>query len=255
MEITDILHVLFRWVHIVAGILWIGLLYWFNWVNTPLGGVLDADTKKKVLPEMLPRALYFFRFAALWTFVAGILLLGIVFYSGGLMFEQGTGGWGVASGVMVAVTFLIFGLYDQVARTSIGKNLRAMGAIGFVAIVVIEYLMINWAGFSYRAYNIHIGAMFGTIMVGNVWMRIWPAQKKIIPAIREGTAPDAALMAQAAQRSRHNTYLSVPLVWTMINSHTVVPGADSWLILPLVVLLGWGGVALLYAKSTKVKGL
>jgi len=96
--------------------------------------------------------------------------------------------------------------------------------------------------------------MFGTIMVGNVWMRIWPAQKKVIAAVKEGTLPDAALAAQTAQRSRHNTYLSVPLVWTMINAHTVVPGADSWLILPLVVLLGWGAVALLYGKSTKVKG-
>ena len=254
MEVTDILHVLFRWIHIVAGILWIGLLYWFNWVNTPLGGVLDADTKKKVLPEMIPRALYFFRLAALWTFIFGLLLLGLVFYHGGLMFEQGTEGWGVASFVMLAVVFLVFRLYDVVAGTSLGKNLRALGAVAFVFIVLVEYLMINWAGFSYRAYNIHIGVMFGTIMVGNVWMRIWPAQKKVIAAVKEGTSPDAALAAQTAQRSRHNTYLSVPLVWTMIDAHTVVPGADSWLILPLVVLLGWGAVALLYGKSTKVKG-
>jgi len=254
MEITDILHVLFRWIHIVAGILWIGLLYWFNWVNTPMLGVLDGETRKKVLPELLPRGLYFFRFAALWTFIFGILLLGLVFYHGGLMFEQGSEGWGVASYVMLAVVFLVFGLYDVIAKSSIGKNLLAMGAIGFVAIVIIEYLLINWAGFSYRAYNIHIGAMFGTIMVGNVWMRIWPAQKKVIPAIKEGTPPDAALVAQVGQRGRHNTYLSVPLVWTMINAHTVVPGADSWLILPLVVLLGWGAVTLIYGKSTKVKG-
>ncbi len=91
-------------------------------------------------------------------------------------------------------------------------------------------------------------------MIMNVWMRIWPAQKKIIPAIKAGTAPDAALIAQAGQRSRHNTYLSVPLIWTMINAHTVVPGANSWFWLLGVTLVGWLAVSLVYGKSMKVKG-
>ena len=81
--------------------------------------------------------------------------------------------------------------------------------------------MAVWGGFSYRALNIHVGAMFGTIMAFNVWYRIWPAQQKIITAVKAGTAPDAALVALAGARSRHNTYMSVPLVWTMINQHTV----------------------------------
>ena len=255
MEYSEILNVLFRWVHVVAGILWIGLLYWFNWVNIPLGAALDGDTKKKLTPELVPRALYFFRFAALWTFVAGLMLLMLVFYHGGLMFEQGVDGWGVKSIVMLAVVFLIFPVYDALAKSSPGKDIRVMGAIGFVLIAVIVYAMIYWAEFSYRAYSIHIGAMFGTIMVANVWMRIWPAQKKIIPAVKEGTPPDAALVARAAQRSRHNTYLSVPLLWTMINSHTVVPGANSPLWLLGVILVGWFGVSLIYGKSTKLKGM
>ena len=255
MEYTEILNVLFRWIHIVAGILWIGLLYWFNWVNVPLGAVLDGDTKKKVIPEFIPRALYFFRFAALWTFVAGLVLLMLVFYHGGLMFEQGAEGWGVKSIVMLAVVFLIFPVYDALAKSPLGKDIRVMGAMGFVLIAAIVYAMINWAGFSYRAYSIHIGVMFGVIMVANVWMRIWPAQKKILPAVKEGTPPDAALVARTAQRSRHNTYLSVPLLWTMINSHTVVPGADSPLWLLGVILAGWCGVSLIYRKSTKLKGM
>jgi uncharacterized membrane protein len=255
MEYADILQVLFRWVHIVAGILWIGLLYWFNWVNVPLGAALDGETKKKVIPEMIPRSLYFFRFASLWTFVAGLVLLMLVFYHGGLMFEEGAEGWGFKSILMVVVVFLFFPVYDALAKSSLGKNIRLMGAIGFVLIAVIVYAMADWAGFSYRAYNIHTGVMFGMIMVSNVWMRIWPAQKKILPAVKEGTPPDAALVARAAQRSRHNTYLSVPLIWTMINSHTVVPGADSPLWLLGVVLAGWGGVSLIYRKSGKVKGI
>ena len=255
MEYSDILSVLFRWIHVVAGILWIGLLYWFNWVNIPLGAALDGDTKKKLIPELIPRALYFFRFAALWTFVAGLMLLMLVFYHGGLMFEQGAEGWGLKSIIMLAVVFLIFPVYDALAKSPLGKDIRVFGVIGFVLIALIVYAMIYWAEFSYRSYSIHIGVMFGTIMVANVWMRIWPAQKKIIPALKAGMPPDAALVARTAQRSRHNTYLSVPLVWTMINSHTVVPGANSPLWLLGVILVGWFGVSLIFGKSTKLKGM
>jgi uncharacterized membrane protein len=183
------------------------------------------------------------------------MLLMLVFYHGGLMFEQGAEGWGLKSIVMLAVVFLIFPVYDALAKSPLGKDIRVIGAIGFVLIALIVYAMIYWAEFSYRAYSIHIGVMFGTIMVANVWMRIWPAQKKIIPAVKAGTPPDAALLARAAQRSRHNTYLSVPLLWTMINSHTVVPGANSPLWLLGVILAGWFGVSLIYGKSTKLKGM
>ena len=250
----DLLSVLFRWLHIAAGILWIGLLYWFNFVNIPFAGGMDGETKKKVVPELLPRALYFFRWGAAYTGATGLLLLLLVFYHGGLMFDEGKGGWNAASIIMVVLSLGMFGIYDQLAKGPLGKNLKVFGVIGFVIIAIMMYLMISVAEFSYRAYVIHIGAMFGTIMAANVWMRIWPAQKKIIPAIKAGAAPDAALMAQAGQRSRHNTYLSVPLIYAMINMHTVVPGSDSPVYLLVAILLGWGLVALVYNKAGKVKG-
>ena len=250
----DILSVLFRWGHVVAGILWIGLLYWFNFVNIPFAATMDGDTKKKVIPELLPRSLYFFRWAAAWTWVTGFLLLLLVFYHGGLMFEEGMGGWNAVSIIMVILSLGMFGIYDLLAKSALGKNLKVFGAVGLVVILVMMYLMISVAEFSYRAYVIHIGAMFGSIMAANVWMRIWPAQRKIIPAIKEGTAPDAALAAQAGQRSRHNTYLSVPLVYAMVNMHTVVPGSDSPVYLVLAIVIGWGVVAWIYSKAGKVKG-
>ena len=255
MEYMDILSVLFRWVHIISGILWIGLLYWFNMVNIPFTPTMDGDTKKKVVPELLPRALYFFRWSSLWTWTTGFLLLLLVFYQGGLMFEEGMGGWGVKSYVMIAVVFLMFPLYDMLAGSGLGKNIRSFGVVGFLLIALVTYLMMHWAEFSYRAYNIHIGVMFGTIMFANVWMRIWPVQRKVIPAIKTGAAPDAALVATAGQRSRHNVYLSVPLVWAMINSHTVVPGASSWFWLLGVTVVGWLAISLVYDKSLKVKGM
>jgi uncharacterized membrane protein len=251
----DLVSILFRWLHVASGILWIGLLYWFNFVNIPLGSALDGDTRKKVIPELAPRTLFFFRWGAMYTWITGLALLGIVFYHGGLMFDEGKGGWNAASIIMVILSLGMFGPYDQLAKSNLGKNNRVFGVVSFIIIAIIMYLMIEVVEFSYRAYVIHIGAMFGTIMAANVWMRIWPAQRKIIPAIKEGTAPDAALAAQAGQRSRHNTYLSVPLVYAMLDMHSVVPGADSPLYMLGVILLGWLLVALVYKKSGTVKGI
>src|SRR5512138_462359 len=87
-----------RWIHVVVGILWIGHLYFFNFVNAQVAKTYDADSKKKVVPELMPRALYFFRWGAAWTWLTGILLLAIVFYHGGLMFDPDRG-WSLAAGV------------------------------------------------------------------------------------------------------------------------------------------------------------
>lgn len=254
MEVMDLLHVLFRWLHIAAGIIWIGHLYFFNFVNAPFAGTMDGETKKKVVPELMPRALYWFRWGAAYTWVTGVLLLALVFYHGGLMFESPDRGWDAAAIIMLVVTFGGFALYDALAKSALGKELRSMAAIGFVLIAAVMYLMIDWAGFSYRAYNIHIGTMFGTIMAANVWMRIWPAQKKIIAAVKEGAAPDPAIVGLAGTRSKHNTFLSVPLFYTMINMHTTVPGGNSPLYLLGAIVLGWLAVHLTYKKSAKVKG-
>ncbi len=253
MEIMDLLSVLFRWLHIAAGIIWIGLLYFFNFVNAPFAGTMDGDTKKKVVPELMPRALYWFRWGAAYTWVTGVLLLLLVFYHGGLMFE-GDRGWDAGAIVMLVVTFGAFALYDVLAKSALAKDLKVFGAVGFVLIAVITYLMINYGGYSYRAYVIHIGTMLGTIMAANVWMRIWPSQKKIITAVKEGTAADPAVVALAGARSRHNTYMSVPLFWTMINMHTTVPAANSPLYLLASVLVGWLTVYLVFGKAGKIKG-
>jgi uncharacterized membrane protein len=257
---VDILNALFRWMHILAGIVWIGMLYFFNWVNGPFAGTLDGETKKKVVPELMPRALYWFRWGAAWTWITGVLLLLLVFYHGGLMFEPDHG-WGRRAIVMVAVTFLAVFLYDALHKSALGKNAKAFGTVCFVLAVIVLYLM-YWAGFSYRAFNIHLAAMFGTIMAFNVWFRIWPAQQKIITATKEGAAPDAALAAMAGARSRHNTYMSVALFWGMINQHTTyfaggnlgIEKSFAYVVYAVVILVAWHIVWHLYKKAPKVKG-
>jgi uncharacterized membrane protein len=151
------------------------------------------------------------------------------------------------------VTFLAFAIYDPLAKQEFAKNNKQMAGVSFV-LVVLVVLGYKAAGFGYRAYVIHLGALFGTLMAANVWMRIWPAQKEIITAIRDGQAPPADKVAMAGQRSRHNTYMSVPLVWMMINSHTTVPFATSVVYLLAVVGIGWGGAMLAYKKAAQVKG-
>ncbi len=250
----DFLSILFRWIHIAAGILWIGLLYWFNFVNIPFAGTMDADTKKKVIPELAPRALYFFRWGAVWTWATGLMLLMLVFYHGQLMFPSQDQSWNMWSWIMLAVTFFMFFIYDPLAKSGWGKDIKMFGAVSFVIIGIVAYAMYAYAGYGYRAYQIHLGTMFGTIMIMNVWMRIWPAQKKIIKAIKEGTAPDAALVAIAGQRSRHNVYMSVPLVWTMIGMHTTIVGEENWWAILGVVAIAWGLIGWVYDKSVKVKG-
>ncbi len=248
----EILQSLFRWIHIVAGIIWIGHLYFFNWVNGPFAAKLDAETKKKVVPELMPRALFWFRWGAAYTWVTGVLLLALVFYHGGLVFEDPSGR-GIGSIVMLAVTFLAILVYDPLVKGPLAKNQKITAGVGLVLISTLVCLMGDWAGFSYRAVNIHLGALFGTIMAFNVWFRIWPSQQKIITAVKNGTPPDAALVAQAGLRSKHNTYLSIPLVWTMINGHTTWASGSPW-ILVAVVAFAWFGTMHLYKRAGKVKG-
>jgi uncharacterized membrane protein len=173
----------------------------------------------------MPRALYWFRWGAAWTWVTGVMLLALVIWFGGVMPEGFRGnaleGPNPAVHIMLGVTFLAVFVYDFLYKSSLAQNTRLVTIISFVLIGIIEYLMIHCAEFDYRAHNIHIGAMFGTIMAFNVWFRIWPAQQKIITAIKDGEAPDGDLLALAGLRSKHNTYLSLPLIWTMINDHTV----------------------------------
>src|SRR5262249_25552994 len=172
METTEILQALFRWIHVVAGIMWIGLLYYFNFVNGPFEGTLDGAAKKTVIPQLRPRALYWFRWGAAWTWIMGVLLVLLVYYHGQIMFAPGTP-WTAGALLMVAITFLAFLVYDPIARSV--KDNKQMAGVGFVllAIVILGYVYIG--NFLYRAYTIHTGALLGTLMAANVWMRLWPA--------------------------------------------------------------------------------
>jgi uncharacterized membrane protein len=256
--VVEILSVLSRWIHVLAGIIWIGMLYFFNFVNTPFQATMDGDTKKKVNPEMMPRVLFWFRWGAAWTWLTGVLLLQFVFWGAKITLKPEVG-WSPVAIIMLALVFVAPFLYDVLAKSI--KDPKVFGSVSYVLLAIVICLM-HWSGYSYRGYNIHLAAMLGTIMAWNVWFRIWPAQQKILRAVKEGTAPDAALVAMVASRSRHNVYMSVPLFWGMINAHTSYFAggnlgiAESYAFVPylVIILVAWHVVWQLYKKAPTVKG-
>jgi len=252
--ITGILDVVFRWLHVIAGIVWIGHLYFFNFVNIRFAALMkEAGVAKNTVPALMPRALFWFRWGAAWTWITGVLLLLLVFYHGGLLFEGGEGSL-LSPGALLSVALTFGGvlIYDALYKSPLADNAKAANAVAFVLTAVAIAVMNYAGGFSYRGYVIHTGAMFGTIMAFNVWFRIWPAQKRIISATAAGEAPDPADPALAGLRSRHNTYLSVPLVWTMIDLHHSLTEYATWGMVGLLVMiaLGWHLVWQFYRIST-----
>jgi len=258
-EMNNWLQLIFRWAHVVAGITWIGLLYFFNFVNGPFQGKIDGPTKRIVNPELQPRALFWFRWGAAWTWITGILLAGLVYYHSRIVFEDPSAGnpwlWLAISLIVLAIGFVI---YNTIMKAVANK---VAGAAICLVLFALVYLFLEYVGkFSGRALYTHAGVIFGTMMALNVWMIIWPNQKKILTATKEGTPlpADSPEVKIAGLRSRHNTYMSIPLVFTMISNHypTVYgqPPVIRDVILAVIIAAGFIAVRAMYAKAAKVPG-
>ncbi len=259
--ISEWLNLILRWVHVFAGIMWVGTTYYFTWLDARLteeekaalntgnaaqiwmvhsGGFYLVEKRK--VPDELSRKLHWFRWEAGTTWLSGMALLLLMFYIGGgsgLIGDMEIRPW-VA--IAIGLGTLIGGwiVYDLMNLSPLGKNEKAFAVISYVMIVAVAYGLTRVL--SGRAAYIHVGAMFGTIMAANVWMRILPAQQKMIEAIKEGRKPDDALSGQAKFRSKQNTFMAVPVVFLMISNH--FPGVAygeqyNWVILAVLVLLGW----------------
>ncbi|HLN59475.1 MAG TPA: urate hydroxylase PuuD [Thermoanaerobaculia bacterium] len=215
---TNVLFLL-RWGHFLAGITWIGLLYFFNLVNVGFMKELDAASKGKVVPNLMPKALWWFRWGAVWT-----LVFGFTYYLFLLGTEKITGrvivflvAWTVAWLIVAALL-----------RMSVAGGPLKDGRVLAVAIAVLV-LLVSWGAVSYmrtggsnRTVAIAIGGGMGYVMFMNVWMIIWPLQQKIIAATKataETGAPAPADMPKWARRaflaSRTNAWLSVPMLFFM----------------------------------------
>jgi len=215
---------LVRWIHFLAGITWIGLLYFFNLVNVPLMKELDGGTKGKVLPPLMTRALWWFRMSAALTVLAGLAYWGNVVAADA---HNGGGSSGMAMGSFFGIWTVVWGILY--ACLIPGKGIFDKGAfIGVAYAVVVAaagwlFLSLNSHGWeSNRLLAIGIGGGMGWVMMLNVWGVIWRAQKKIIQwtaaNAANGTAiPDKAkyLARQAFLTSRANFVLSFPMLFLM----------------------------------------
>jgi uncharacterized membrane protein len=256
--VNTLVNLFLRWAHVVAGITWIGHLYFFNWVNAQFQAKVEGPTKKVINPELLPRALFWFRWGAMWTWITGILLLGLIYYHGKIVFEDTsrTDTWLWLAIVLVALA-VGFVLYNAIMKAIANKVVAAAICLLLFAGV---YLFLEYVGrFGGRSLYIHAGGILGTMMFLNVWMVIWPNQKKIISALKAGTplAPDSPEVKIAGLRSRHNTFMSVPLVLFMISNHypEMFSNATRDLCALGAIVLGFIAVKLLYAKAGKVPGM
>jgi uncharacterized membrane protein len=260
--LSEWLNLIFRWVHVFAGIMWVGTTYYFTWLDARLseeekavantgeaaqiwmvhsGGFYVVEKRK--VPDLVSRTLHWFRWEAGTTWLSGMALLILLYYvGGGALVDADVSDISVGMAIAIGVGVLIGGwlVYDLMMISPLGKSEKAVAALFYFMLVGLTYGLTRYL--SGRAAYIHVGAMMGTIMAANVWMRILPAQKKMIAAIKEGRKPDDALSAQAKLRSKQNTFMAVPVVFIMISNH--YPGATygdryNWAVLSVLILLGW----------------
>lgn len=270
------LNLLLRWAHLIFGIAWIGSSFYFMWLDSNLeapppskkdvegelwmvhsGGFYLVE-RKLIEPGSMPATLHWFKYEALFTLVTGFLLLNLVYYfSGGafLLDPSVSGishGQGVALGLgVLIVSWIVYDLIWQ-SKLALEKNALALG-LSILLAAGTAYLLCRYL--SGRAAFIHLGAMFGTIMVTNVWMRILPSQQKMIDATKEGRKPDYTLSAKAKRRSVHNSYMTLPVLFMMISNHyaTVTSGPNNWIHLLLLVVFGMAVRHVTLAKKRRAQ--
>jgi uncharacterized membrane protein len=250
-QLSEWLNLAVRWFHVFAAIMWIGQTYFFTWLDRRFhdekrvwmvhsGGFYIVDKQKA--PELLEgQTLHWFKWEAALTWLSGIALFALVYYAGGLMAEQG-GRVTTAQAIAISVGGLIVGwiVYDLL-WISIFARYEWFG-------IVASYLMLVGSAYFFmhvftpRAAYLQTGAMIGTLMAANVWMRILPAQRQLIAATKAGQPADMRLADRAKFRSKHNTYMVVPVVFIMLSNHFPVAtygSAYNWQILGGLVIAGW----------------
>ncbi len=260
--ISEWLNLVLRWTHLITGIAWIGSSFLFMWLDSHLekpdppkkgvegelwmthsGGFYVVE-KMDLAPEEVPKTLHWFKWEAGFTWISGFLLLGLIYYMGAEIYlidpavADLSKGEAIAIGVGVLVIAWL--AYDGLYRSPLRHKGMLVEAIGFALLIAAAYGLSQV--FSARGAYMHVGAMLGTIMVANVWMIIIPSQARLVEATRAGAKLDPRLAFNAKQRSVHNNYMTLPVLFIMMSSHypSTFGHIHGWVI--LIVLFVVGGI-------------
>jgi uncharacterized membrane protein len=261
-RLLELLDLAFRWVHVIAGIMWIGNSLLFNWLDRnlrpPASDTPDAQgdiwlihsggfylvEKTSLAGRPLPVPLHWFKWQAYTTWLTGTALLIVVYYAGGraLLADPAVAPIGHGAAIAVAVGSIVGGwlLYDTLWRSVAPKAAAFAGALSIVGLLSIVVALTSLL--SGRAAFLHVGAVLGTIMAANVMSVIMPSQDVLVAEVRDGRPPDPTVAAAAKTRSIHNNYLAFPVVVLMLSSHFPSLYGHRWNWLLLLVLIATGAV-------------
>lgn len=254
---TEWLNLGVRWIHMITGIAWIGASFYFVWLENNLnrsnpreglsgdlwaihgGGIYHLE-KYKLAPPKMPENLHWFKWEAYATWLSGVALMLVVYYLNPAVYLIKPG-VDLAPAAAIAIGFgsMLAGylVYHLLCDSPLGKRPALLGAVLFVLLIAAAWGFSQI--FSGRGAYIHVGAIIGTIMVGNVFFTIMPAQRALVRAIEENSTPDPSLPAKGLLRSRHNNYFTLPVLFIMISNHfpSTYGSQYNWLILAAIAVL------------------
>jgi uncharacterized membrane protein len=262
--LLDWISLFLRWFHVVAGVAWIGASFYFIWLDNNLrtppdwkkqkgikgdlwavhGGGFYEVAKYEYGPEVMPEKLHWFKWEAYTTWISGFLLLGLVYYHGAAIYLIDSSVMELTANQAIGRGLgLIFGglfIYEAACRSPLAKYPQVFGIMVLVLLTAASYLATHW--FSGRGAFIHVGALIGTIMAGNVFFKIMPAQRLMVDAVANKKEINPSWGMGAKLRSVHNNYLTLPLLFIMISNHypMTYQHDNAWLVLMAIgIVSAW----------------
>ena len=259
--ITEWLNLIIRFAHLITGIAWIGASFYFVWLDNHLekppawkdekgisgdlwaihGGGFYEVAKYKLAPPQMPTTLHWFKWEAYTTWITGFLLLSLMFYVGAdaYLIDKRVADLTQIEAIAIGIGSIVVGVgsYEVLVRTKLKNYGLLLGVILILLATALSYGLTQV--FSARGAYIHIGAIIGTIMAGNVFFGIMPSQRALVKAVEEGTRPDPAYGLNAKLRSTHNTYTTLPILFIMISNHYPMTynHQANWIILIAIILI------------------
>lgn len=261
-HLMEWLNLIVRWGHVVAGVMWIGASFYFVFLENNLnrtigvrdelagnlwaihGGGFYFLEKYKVAPKEIPKDLHWFKYEAYFTWMTGFALLSVVYYmdAKAFMIDPAVADISEFTSIAIGVSTLLFGwiVYDAMCKSPLIKNQKLFAVVGVLILTGIAYLLTQFL--SARAAYIHVGALIGTCMAWNVYFTIIPGQKAMVRAAKLGLPLDASLGKKALQRSLHNNYFTLPVIFIMISNHfpSTFGHEYNWIVLMVIAIASAG---------------